>query len=336
MSTHVPADIRALVEAEQLQRATAVPSVVRTAVILSGCATASIVALWASHPAVWAVVWGAEAVALNGALSASHEGVHGNLARHKGLNRVLAELWSLLLPFNFSLYKAYHLEHHRRTRLEGDPEPQADFRSVWGYLAAAPFIGLGTLLQMWALSLLSLVGRFPRYVRTRRQRRAVQLDAVLVLGVTIGLVVAAVAWPRMVLLLWGVPVLLMSPVFTLTALPEHYGCPRVPEPLDATRSTVSNRLFSYLYWENNLHAEHHLLPGVPYHRQHRVRAALGDRVVNSSPSYLRWHLALVRELRNPTVIDLREAPPIETQVIDLRDPSPSDASVAAGHGRDRA
>lgn len=314
MSIQVPVDVRTVIESEQLQRATVGPTAVRTAVILALYGGGTALGLWVGHPLVWVAVWLVQAVILNGALSASHEGVHGNLARHPGVNRAFAELWSLPLLLNFSLYRAYHLEHHRHTRMEGDPEPQAEFRSPWGYLLAAPFLGLVTLVQMWGTSLLTLAGRFPRYVRTARQRRAVRRDAVLVLLATAVAVGAAIVSPSLVLAAWGAPLLLSSPVFTLTALPEHYGCPRVPDPLAATRSTVSNRVFSYLYWENNLHAEHHLLPGVPYHRQHRVRAVLGDRVVNSSPSYLRWHLGLLRALARPTVIDLRDE-------VDLRDAS---------------
>lgn len=328
MSTSVPADLRALVEAEQLQRATAIPSLVRSAVILGAYGAAAAVGLWAAHPVVWIAVWGFQAVVLNGAASALHEGAHGNLARHRGVNRVLGEFWGLLLPLNFSLYRAFHLEHHRRTRVEGDPEPQVEFRTVWGYLALVPFLGRLAVLEMWWHSLLSLFGRFPFYVRTARQRRAIRFDAVLVLVVTVGMVAATVASPRLVLVLWGIPVLLSSFVFTMTVVPEHYGCPPGPDQIESTRTVVSNRVFSYLYWENNFHTEHHLLPGVPYHRLRRVRAALGDRVLNTAPSYLRWHAGLARELWRPaTVIDLRDAP-AAAETIDLRD------SVLASGGQD--
>lgn len=336
MSTQVPADIRALVESEQLQRAVAAPSLVRTGVILAGYVAASAVGLWAGHPVVWAVVWCGQAVVLNGAGSALHEGVHGNMARHRGINRVLGELWGLLLPLNFSLYRAFHLEHHRRTRVEGDPEPQVEFRSLWSYLLAMPFLGRLAVLEMWWFSLCSLFGRFPPYVRTARQRRAIRGDAVLVLIVTVGMVAATIASPRLVFFLWGIPVLLSSLVFSMTVLAEHYGCPPGPDQIQATRTVVSNRVFSYLYWENNFHTEHHLLPGVPYHRLRRLRDALGDRVVNTEPSYLRWHLAVARDLRRPAVIDLTEAAASpEHDVIDLRDPRPEVAGEATTPGRPR-
>lgn len=320
MALAVPSDVRALVETSRLQTSTLRPTVVRTALIVAAYGIGTALGFAAGQPLVWVGVWCVQAVILNGALSASHEGVHGNLAARPAVNRAFAEFWSTAVLLNFSLYRAYHLEHHRRTRLEGDPEPQTEFKALWQYLLALPFIGVGTVVQMLVTSMASLVGRFPGYVRTARQRRAIRTDAVWILAVTAATVTWAVASPRTFLLAWGLPILVSSPVFSLTVLPEHYGLPHVPDPLEATRSTRSNRLFSYFYWENNLHASHHLLPGVPYHRQEALSEALGDRVVNRSPSYVQWHLGLVRDLRRARVGNVRDQP----AVIDLRDSAATD------------
>ena len=99
---------------------------------------------------------------------------------------------------------------------------------------------------------------------------------------------------RSFLICWAMPILASSAVFTFTALPEHYGCPRVEEPLGATRSTRSNAVLRYLYWNNNFHAEHHLFPSIPFHRLADAHRALRDRLQVIQPGYAPWHLAYVK------------------------------------------
>lgn len=308
MGYQVPADIRRAIESERLAAPAGPASLVRTAVISGIYLACALVGLRWQHVLVWLPAWLVMAMILNGAISASHEGVHGNLLRADWANKAVAEYWSLAVLLNFSLYRAYHLEHHRRTRLEGDPEPQTTFSNVLGYLVVFPITGLYSLLQLWFTSAASLAGWFPAYVRTGRQRRNIRLDAVLVLAASGGAVAWGVVDTRSFLIAWAMPMLASSAVFTVTVLPEHYGCARVLDPLRSTRSTRSNALVRYLYWNNNFHAEHHLIPGVPYLRVGRLSELLGDRVPNQARSYTRWHLGLIRELISPDVIDLRDRP----------------------------
>ncbi len=330
MGYQVPADVRRAVETERLAAPAGTPSLVRTVVISAIYLGAVVACLRWPHPAVWIPAWLVMAMILNGAISASHEGVHGNLIRANWANRALAEYWSVAVLLNFSLYRAYHLEHHRRTRLEGDPEPQTSFANVLGYLVVFPITGLYSLLQLWLTSAASLVGWFPAYVRTGRQRRNIRLDAGLVLAASAGAVAWGVVDLRSFLIAWGFPMLVSSAVFSVTVLPEHYGCARVLDPLRSTRSTRSNALVRYLYWNNNFHAEHHLIPSVPYLRVGRLSELLGDRVVNQARSYTRWHLGLIRELLSPDVIDLRDRPSaLEHPAATAAPPS---ARVPAGRG----
>ena len=51
-----------------------------------------------------------------------------------------------------------------------------------------------------------------------------------------------------------------------------------------------------LAWDMPFHCEHHSYPSVPFHALHKVNPLIRDRIVNTSPGYLAFHLALIRRL----------------------------------------
>ena len=64
-----------------------------------------------------------------------------------------------------------------------------------------------------------------------------------------------------------------------------------------TRTTYTNGALRLLTWRMPYHAEHHLLPSVPFHALAQVNALLGERTRTSAPGYLAMHRGLVRQLR---------------------------------------
>jgi fatty acid desaturase len=76
-------------------------------------------------------------------------------------------------------------------------------------------------------------------------------------------------------------------------LAENGDCPRVPDVLPKTRTTLATRPVRALAWNMPYHAEHHLMPIVPFHRvpapHARNRDGLGmtaDGYVHFSRTYL--------------------------------------------------
>lgn len=94
------------------------------------------------------------------------------------------------------------------------------------------------------------------------------------------------AWP---LWLYVVPVLFGQPVLRMVLMAEHGGLPRVPDRLANTRTTLTGHLFSALFWHANLHAEHHLAPGVPFHALPRLHRRLRARLGAVSDGYAHAH-----------------------------------------------
>ncbi len=99
-------------------------------------------------------------------------------------------------------------------------------------------------------------------------------------------------WP---VWLYVVPVLFGQPVLRMVLMAEHGGLPRVADRLANTRTTLTGTLFSALFWRANLHAEHHLAPGVPFHALPRLHRRLRSHLGAVSDGYRAAH----RDVRAP-------------------------------------
>jgi fatty acid desaturase len=159
----------------------------------------------------------------------------------------------------------------------------------------APIIGAGFVLGMALDTVMTVIGRPPRYVRSEAQRRAVTVDAAV--GVA-ALAFAVVVLPVSIVTWWLVPLAVaLVGYFPIATLPEHYLCDDDRDPMAHTRTVVSNPAFRYLYWNNNFHAEHHLVPSVPYHRAPELHAYLLGRHRHIEPSYLGFQKSVIKQLR---------------------------------------
>ena len=74
------------------------------------------------------------------------------------------------------------------------------------------------------------------------------------------------------------PLLLGQPVMRFIRMTEHAGRPQIPDPLENTRTTRVAWPWRLLAWNMNFHAEHHLLPSVPFHALPRFNALLQGRI----------------------------------------------------------
>jgi fatty acid desaturase len=210
----------------------------------------------------WVPIWIAMGFLFLACGGIIHETVHGHLYRAKWANKLAGTLAGMVMLFPWGTYRSFHIEHHASTTTENDPEgiPIA-FGSRLEFLMM-PLGGLYTLAQLNWYTARSLLGHPPRWVRTRGQRRDVRRSAVAVAAFAALVVVAFAASPSLVVDVWLVPVLVaMFVAYPLIFLPEHaWGEPG--PTLTHTRTTTSNQLLCWIYWNNNYHAVHHLIPTV--------------------------------------------------------------------------
>ncbi|HEV7888884.1 MAG TPA: fatty acid desaturase [Acidimicrobiales bacterium] len=289
-------DLVELVAQEDLARPSAAESNIRTAAMVGAYAAVLATAHAVDRPAVWALAWAAMGALMLGCYAAMHEAIHAHLYAGRRANRIAGLLWGAAVLSNFSVYRAYHLQHHSHTRIEGDPEPHEEFTGPAQYLLYAPVIGLLFWFQLAAASVAGLAGRSPWYARTARQRRAIRVDAAVVQTLTALVAAALWRWPAAVAASWGVPFLVSTTVVSIVTLAEHYGCDKTADPFRATRTTLSNPVVRFLFWNNNFHAAHHIYPAVPYNKVGRLHELTVGRTAYVDRSYTSFHLSLVRSL----------------------------------------
>jgi fatty acid desaturase len=227
-----------------------------------------------------------------------HEAVHQNLFRSRAANHVTGAVAAAWLFFHGPAYRAWHLTHHAFTFGPDDSEQLPErFRSRLGYLGYCLVLGPSFAVILWAGAGATLAGRPPRWIGPPRLRSYVRRWTVVpVLAVAIA-VVGLVEWPGIVLRGWLVPAALGSlVVFPFLTMPEHYEGRGRNGLLANTRTTASNRLMRYLYWNNNLHTAHHLVPTVPPHALGRIDDRIVDRNTLRDRGFIAFHRRVLREL----------------------------------------
>ncbi len=260
------------------------------------------VGVWLNEMAVWVVVWLVVAWALVGNAAIGHEAVHGHLFSSRRWNNVIGTAAVLTILGSYATYRCYHLEHHARTARDGDPErAPLNFPTRRVYLAVMAFGGLLVLFENTAYSVVTVVGRPPSWVRTRRQRRAIRLNALLLLAVIGAMVWGMVFDPWATVNVWLIPYAIgVFGMLPLLLVPEHYGASGRGDILGNTRTIRSNAFVRWAYWNNNYHAAHHLVPSVPYDKIEQI-----DRVLEEAntvehvwrpASYTRFHWGTLTRL----------------------------------------
>ena len=227
-----------------------------------------------------------------------HDAAHGLLFADRRLNDWVGS-WLCAFPVftSLSLYRPYHLQHHRFTQQAGDPDLGL----------SAPFPISRTSLRRKIVR--DLTGQTAYLRRGDQIRRALgpadaplsvrlgrlwqrEKGALLVNAAMLVACSSAGYW-------WLYPALWLLPLATwyqfisrIRNIAEHAVVPDNDDPLRNTRTTYANALMRLLvapYWVN-YHLEHHLFMFVPCWRlpeAHRLLLAAGRRnSMEIKPGYL--------------------------------------------------
>jgi fatty acid desaturase len=294
----VPADLRTFVRAERLARPSGARSLVHILVVLAAWVGLVITGFAIDAWPAWIVIWAALAVCTATPLALMHEAVHQNLFRSRVANHVTGAVAAAWLFFHGPAYRAWHLTHHAYTFGPDDSEQLPErFRSRLGYLGYSLVLGPSFAAILWAGAGATVVGRPPRWISSPRLRAYVRRWSVVPVVALAVVVVGLVEWPAVVLRGWLVPAALGSIlVFPFLTMPEHYEGRGRQGLLANTRTTTSNRFLRYLYWNNNLHTAHHLVPTVPPHALGRLDDRIVDRNTLRDRGFVAFHRRVLRDL----------------------------------------
>jgi len=193
-----------------------------------------------------------------GLLELTHQSVHRNFVTNRRVNEFIGMFAASLVGFNLVGYRHFHLEHHRHTCDDDDPEGLLYIHSPstrWSLLTAP-------IAHLWvAFNINSLARRFvpvSKYSEWRRNR----LYLVVMLG---GAGLFAFADISLFLKVYLVPLCLFAYMDSFFSQAEHYDAlvRKTSEKVDVASVTYDIQvplLLSHLMLNRNLHRVHHVWP----------------------------------------------------------------------------
>lgn len=233
------------------------------------------------------------AVPFHDLLVQGHEGSHGLISRVHWANELLG--WLTLAPVFISgtAHRIFHIRHHESPHAEGDPEYEFFNRIVpgvpgWAFLLIPAVAPVAVNAYAWQSS-----SDFKLRLRILAELAgALALHAVLVWALGLQLYAKVIVLP----IFTGLPF-----VTFLRAISEHHATARGDE-WKSSRSVRTNRVLEF-FWSNvNYHLEHHLHPGVPYHKLPLIKGLLGssyaENHANIGSGYLRTAATLIQERKH--------------------------------------
>ena len=223
-----------------------------------------------------------------------HESTHRTPFQSLWLNRAVGWLAGFVLILPPEGFRLFHLAHHRHTQ-DRDHDPELVGAKA---LTRSRYYWLLTGLPYWTSQVRGLAstaaGRADAPWIPPASRSAVMREARIYLAIYLGLITLALATQSLLpALLWAVPVVLGQPVLRAVLMAEHKACPETDDRMANTRTTLAGRAFGLLFWNANLHIEHHYAPGVPFHALPQLHALLRPHLKSLDGSYLEAHRAIL-------------------------------------------
>ncbi|WP_009547196.1 fatty acid desaturase [Crocosphaera subtropica] len=228
--------------------------------------------------------------------AALHECVHYTAFAYHPFNEIVAWLAGLLSFYNSTFYRAYHIWHHRYTRIERkDPEltdltPTNLWEYIWIISGIPWWVGK---LQTHFLSATGQFQDFPYIRETAKAKiqRSVQLQLLIYLGAIAVSFYYRQAW---FFFGWLLPLAVGQPILRCILLAEHTGCTLDANPFANTRTTLTILLIRRLMWNMSFHSEHHFCPSIPFHALGKAHLKLQPHLNNLTHGYLNFNIALIK------------------------------------------
>ncbi len=210
-----------------------------------------------------------------GLLELTHQSVHRNFITNRVINELIGAFAASLVGFNLMAYRYFHLEHHRHTCDDDDPEGLLYIHSPatrWSLLSAP-------VAHVWVA--FSINGLAKRYVPAGKSTELLR-NNMLLLFMFGGL--GGLAWMdfSLFLTLYLLPLCLFAYLDSFFSQAEHYDASvrQVSEKVDIATVAYDVQVplvLSHLMLNRNLHRVHHVWPRTRWFEAPSRLGALGIR-----------------------------------------------------------
>lgn len=257
--------------------------------------------IWWALPTWWAIIpMLAQGTLLVFLFAPMHECSHGTAFKTRRLNTIVAMVCGFLMMRPALYFRYRHAAHHSYTQDPARDPDQVPFpSSIGGYfgevfgMAFWPKV-IGTLYR-------GFTGRYNDREKTfipvtERGRVSAEVRVFVLLYVIIAAVTIPTGTWMIPLFYWLIPRFLAEPVLRTFRIAEHTGMEEGPDLLSNTRTTLTNPVIRFLYWNMPFHAEHHLAPSVPFHRLADMHAEMPAESLHPAKGYHRVHRDILRRI----------------------------------------
>jgi fatty acid desaturase len=211
--------------------------------------------------AIWHSFWGYAGI--------GHEFMHGRVFSNKSVNNLLYYFASILVWSNPAFFRDSHLYHHAKTFSQDDFEAYGVQKwravNIFSYLT----IDLALLRRKIFYTVVNAFGKklvngmwlnIPRSHQTAA-------SLILLVQIAIGVIIFYISRDFTFNLLWILLPFTAQLLNKILSQTQHMGLAYEREygPLRHSRSIRMPKLISFLYAGMNFHAEHHLIPAIPYY-----------------------------------------------------------------------
>ncbi len=216
--------------------------------------------------AIWHSFWGYAGI--------GHELLHGRVFSNKNLNKVLYCLASFFVWSNPVFFKASHFYHHSRTFAEDDAESKGMQKWEWKDILFYLTIDIPFMTRRLFYTVINSIGF--KYVDEKFYKidksYAIAASLTLIFQLVINLLIYYVFHDLLLNFLWIILPFTAQFFNRLLAQSQHIGLGAYCDlgPLRYSRTVHLPKLVSYLYAGMNYHAEHHLIPSIPYYNLQKL------------------------------------------------------------------
>ena len=270
-----------------------------------GGAVAAVAALILMEAPLWPAYLVVQGVLVIFLFTALHESIHRTAFESGWLNRCVAAVCALLVFLPPTWFRYFHFAHHRFTN---DPKNDPELATAKPETTAQYWLYLSGL-AVWRFQLRALVvnaaGRNADGFVPANGKHQVATEARLYLAAYGALAAGSLVLASDALIwIWLIPVLLGQPFLRAYLLAEHAGCPKVENMLENSRTTLTNGLVRFITWNMPYHAEHHVMPSVPFHRLAELHRHTAPHLTVIEQGFVEFHrkmaVSLWNDRRRPT------------------------------------
>lgn len=248
---------------------------------------------------------------MHGAAVGFHEASHGLLRRNRRFNEFDGVLIGLMSFMSFSLYRAAHQTHHAHFATGRDEELWPFVITTtprWARILAA-LLELTAGMVFTPLLFLRTFLRPGSPIRSKKVRRRVWAELLLLLAVWLAIISAVAHWHVWTYFIWMylLPAYVAGNLQSWRKYIEHVGL--TGNTINsATRNVVARgwpgRLFAFTLLHEPFHGVHHLHVGLPHPQLPRHAAELAPQAageIEPFPNYRQALRHLLRSLTDPRV-----------------------------------